>query len=142
MLLMSKAGIDHKFAQVVHKIDPQAKLLRSWALQGGISAQMMALELLRGDGRSQKLIVRRPGDHAVHHNLHAEFRVLQILRSAGVPVPQPYAFGPERRDFPHALPGHGIHRGPARLCPGGCQCIRDTDGRATSPDPRRRRRQA
>ena len=35
---------DKKFAQVLQKIDPQSKLLRAWALKGGVSAQVTALE--------------------------------------------------------------------------------------------------
>ena len=36
---------DKKFEQVVQKIDPQSKLLRTWKLTGGVSAQVTGLEI-------------------------------------------------------------------------------------------------
>ncbi len=38
---------DKKFEQVVQKLDPQSKLLRTWELKGGVSAQVTALEAPR-----------------------------------------------------------------------------------------------
>lgn len=84
---------DNKFAQVVRKIDPWSRLLRIWELQGGISAQMTALEIERADGRAQKMIVRLHGEIDRKNNPQIaadEFRLLQLLRSAGLPVPEPY----------------------------------------------------
>ena len=82
-----------KFAQVIHKFDPQSRLLRAWQLTGGVSAQMTALEIERADGRAQKLIVRLHGEIDRKNNPRIaadEFRLLQRLRSAGLPVPESY----------------------------------------------------
>jgi aminoglycoside phosphotransferase (APT) family kinase protein len=82
-----------KFARVAQKVFPHSRLLRTWPLQGGLSAQMTALEVMLPDGRTKKLIVRRPGKRAVTQNPRAaadEFRILQIVQSAGVTVQTPY----------------------------------------------------
>lgn len=79
--------------QLVQQIDPQSRLLRSWSLIGGISAQMTALEMVLPDGQTKKLVLRRPGAATLKRNPNAaadEFRLLQIMQSAGLPVPTPY----------------------------------------------------
>ena len=85
---------DNKFVRVVQKIDPQSKLLRTWELNGGVSAQVTALEIERPGGRTQKMIVRRHGPVDLEHNPQIaadEFRLLQLLHSAGLAVPRPYS---------------------------------------------------
>lgn len=92
---MSESKDDSKFEQLVLKIDPQSRLLRTWELTGGVSARVTALEIERPDGLHQKLIVRQHGatDLRGNPNIAAdEFNLLQILQSAGVPAPVPYYF--------------------------------------------------
>jgi aminoglycoside phosphotransferase (APT) family kinase protein len=87
---------DRKFEQVVQKIDPHSKLLRTWELKGGVSAQVTALEIGRPDGQTKKMIVRRHGAVDLKQNPHVaadEFKLLHILRSVGLPVPAPYHLG-------------------------------------------------
>ncbi len=84
---------DKKFARMLQKIDPTCKLLRTWKLQGGISAQVTALEIELPNGQTQKLIVRQHGPVDLSHNPHIaadEFGLLHLLRSAGLPTPIPY----------------------------------------------------
>jgi aminoglycoside phosphotransferase (APT) family kinase protein len=100
---MAQSKQDKKFEQLVQKIAPQSKLLRTWALKGGISAQMTALELLLPDGQTKKMIVRRPGERAVQHNPHAaadEFNILQIVQSVGVSAQTPYYLDQSGEIFP------------------------------------------
>jgi aminoglycoside phosphotransferase (APT) family kinase protein len=90
-------------AQVVHKMDPRSKLLRAWELKGGVSAQVTALEIERPGGHTQKLLVRQHGavDRATNPRIAAdEFRLLRILHSAGLAVPEPYAFDESGEMFP------------------------------------------
>ena len=88
-----------RFTRVAHKLDPNSRLLRARALHGGVSAQVTALEIVRADGQTQKLIVRQHGeaDLRANPNIAAdEFRLLRLLHSAELPVPLPYsvdAFG-------------------------------------------------
>jgi hypothetical protein len=42
---MTVSNEDRKFEQLVQKIVPHSKLLRTWQLKGGISAEMTALEI-------------------------------------------------------------------------------------------------
>ena len=91
--LMTQSKEDKKFEQLIQKIAPQGKLLRTWALKGGISAQMTALELLLPDGQTKKVIVRQPGERAIKHNPNAaadEFKILEIVQSVGVSAQTPY----------------------------------------------------
>jgi aminoglycoside phosphotransferase (APT) family kinase protein len=82
-----------KFEQVVQKIDPKSKLLRTWELKGGVSAQVTALEIERPDGQTKKMIVRQHGEMDLKHNPQVaadEFKLLHILHSVGLATPKPY----------------------------------------------------
>jgi aminoglycoside phosphotransferase (APT) family kinase protein len=84
---------DNKFEQVIQKIDLESKLLRTWKLKGGVSAQVTALEIERPDGQTKKMIVRQHGDVDFKHNPQIaadEFKLLQLLHSVGLAVPMPY----------------------------------------------------
>lgn len=90
---MSAAPDENPFARVVHKFDPHSTLLRSWALKGGVSAQVTALEVEQPDGQKQKLLVRQHGevDRAYNPQIAAdEYRLLLLVRSAGLAAPTPY----------------------------------------------------
>ena len=84
---------DQAFEQLVQKIAPDGKLLRTWDLKGGISAGMTALEIKRRDGRTSRMIVRRPGVGALARNPRAaedEFKLLQLTQSLGLATQTPY----------------------------------------------------
>jgi len=90
---MTESKKDKKFDQVVQKLDPQSKLLRTWELKGGVSAQVTALEIERPGGLTKKMIVRQHGEVDLKQNPHIaadEFKLLQLLHSAGLAVPFPY----------------------------------------------------
>jgi aminoglycoside phosphotransferase (APT) family kinase protein len=90
---MTLSEEDNKFAQAAQKIDPQSKLLRTWELKGGVSAQVTALEIERPGGHTQKMIVRRHGEVDLKHNPQIaadEFKLLQLLHSVGLAAPRPY----------------------------------------------------
>jgi aminoglycoside phosphotransferase (APT) family kinase protein len=90
---MPKSIENKKFEQVVQKINPQSKLLRTWELAGGISAQVTALEMERSDGQTQKMVVRRHGEVDLKHNPQIaadEFKLLQLLHSRGLATATPY----------------------------------------------------
>lgn len=81
-----------RFEQVAQRIAPGGRLLRAWPLTGGVSAQVTGLEIAGPDGRAQKLVMRRHGaaDLAANPRIAAdEFRLLQIVRAAGVAAPEP-----------------------------------------------------
>src|SRR5207247_7286541 len=100
---MTASKEDKKFEQVVQKIDPQSKLLRTWELKGGVSAQMTALEIERPGGQTKKMIVRRHGKVDLKRNPQIaadEFKLLQILQSAGLATPAPYYLDQSGEIFP------------------------------------------
>ena len=80
---MTESKEENRFKQLVQKMEPQSKLLRTWELKGGISAQVTALEIKRPDGQMKKMIVRQHGDVDIKQNPHIaadEFKLLQILQ--------------------------------------------------------------
>lgn len=90
---MTESKEDDKFEKVVQKIDPRSRLLHTWKLKGGVSAQMTALEIERPDGHRQKMVVRQHGEVDRKHNPQIaadEFRLLQLLRAHGLAAPMPY----------------------------------------------------
>jgi aminoglycoside phosphotransferase (APT) family kinase protein len=90
---MTASPNNKKFERVVREIEPESRLLRAWELKGGVSAQVTALEIERADGRTQKMIVRQHGEVDRKHNPQIaadEFRLLQLLQSAGLAVSGPY----------------------------------------------------
>ena len=90
---MSISKEDNKFEQVVHKMDPQSTLLRTWELKGGISAQITVLEIEQADGQTKKMIVRQHGKVDLKHNPQIaadEFKLLHLLHSVGLATPMPY----------------------------------------------------
>jgi aminoglycoside phosphotransferase (APT) family kinase protein len=90
---MTPSQSDNQFEQLAQKITPQSKLLRTWKLKGGVSAQVTALEIERPNGYRQKMIVRQHAAVVLKRSPHIavdEFELLQLLHSVGVPVPRPY----------------------------------------------------
>ena len=90
-----------QFQQLVQKLDPHARLLRTWPLKGGVSAQVTALEIEQPIGQTRKLVVRQHGPTDLNPNIAAdEFKLLQILSSHGLPLPTPYYLDQSREIFP------------------------------------------
>lgn len=84
---------DAVFARLARKIAPHSEFLCAWALHGGVSAQVTAMEIRHADGQTQRLIVRQHGAADLARNPHVavdEFALLQMLRAAGLPTATPY----------------------------------------------------
>jgi aminoglycoside phosphotransferase (APT) family kinase protein len=83
---------DDAFRRLVQRIDPAGKLLRTWGLTGGVSAQVTAIEIARADGQTAKLIVRQHGEADRGRNAHIardEFKLLRITHAHGLRAPEP-----------------------------------------------------
>lgn len=81
------------FVQISQRVAPGSKVVRTWSLQGGVSAQVTAVEVRLPDGQSRKLLVRRHGLRDRQRNPQiatAEFRLLQVLQRANLAAPAPY----------------------------------------------------
>src|SRR6266700_1857823 len=90
---MTDAKEDNTFNHVVQKIAPQSKLLHTWKLKGGVSAQVTAFEIERPNGETQKMIIRQHGTVDLKHNPQIaadEFKLLHLLQSMRLAVPTPY----------------------------------------------------
>jgi aminoglycoside phosphotransferase (APT) family kinase protein len=77
---------------LARRIDPESMLLSTWEMKAGVSAQVTAFEIARADGRTERLIVRRHGAADLRRNPQIaadEYRLLQVLQSAGLPAPRP-----------------------------------------------------
>ncbi|GIP25679.1 hypothetical protein J23TS9_08090 [Paenibacillus sp. J23TS9] len=86
---------EEQWEQVARMTEPGSRLLRTKELKGGVSAQVTLIEIEKTDGSMKKLVVRQHG--AVDRNRNPEiakdeFKLLQGLVDAGLPVPQPYAY--------------------------------------------------
>lgn len=80
-------------AQGIQRLAPGSKVLRSWPLHGGVSAQVTAVEVVQPDGQSWKLLIRCHGLRDRQRNpliATTEFRLLQLLQQAAVAAPAPY----------------------------------------------------
>lgn len=91
------------FERLVQKMDSQSRLVRAWPLTGGVSAQIIALEVARPDGHTQKMIIRLHGevDRTQNPQVAAdEFNLMQHLKSAGLAVPTPYYLDTSCEIFP------------------------------------------
>ncbi len=100
---MIPAGDVKKYIQIMEKFDPEALLVRAWKLEGGVSAQVMALEIEQAGGQTKKLLVRQHGevDRAQNPQIAAdEFKLLRLLHAAGLPTPEPYYLDQSCEIFP------------------------------------------
>lgn len=83
------------FQQITRRIEPRARLRRSWPLTGGVSARVTALDVVRPDGSNIKLILRQHGAIDRERNprlARDEFRLLQIVRAHDIAAPEPFDF--------------------------------------------------
>jgi aminoglycoside phosphotransferase (APT) family kinase protein len=90
------------FEALAQRIEPRSKLVRTWELTGGVSARVTAFEIERADGRTERLVVRRHGARDLNRNPQIaadEFRLLQLLEAAGLPVPRPRLLDPRGEIF-------------------------------------------
>lgn len=90
---MTTAHADNPFARVVQRLEPGSTLLRAWEVKGGVSAQVTALEIRRADGSLHTFLMRQHGPVDLQRNPQIaadEYRLLGLLRAAGVAVPMPY----------------------------------------------------
>ena len=72
---------------------PGSKLRRTWPLDGGMSAQMAAIEVETPIGQTVKRIVRWHNDWTYRCNPHAvveEFKTLQLAHTLELAAPTPY----------------------------------------------------
>jgi aminoglycoside phosphotransferase (APT) family kinase protein len=100
---LADSKADNTFEPVVQKFEPHSKLRRAWELKGGVSARVTMLEIERPDDSTKKMLVRQHGEVDLKHNPHIaadEFKLLQLLHSVGLAVPEPYYLDQSCEIFP------------------------------------------
>jgi Ser/Thr protein kinase RdoA (MazF antagonist) len=78
---------------LVRRIQPDWRVVRIWPLAGAVSAQVSGVEAEGPDGRRHTLVLRQYGAANLQsdpHSAQTEYRLLQLLSAAGLPVPRPY----------------------------------------------------
>lgn len=83
---------DVAIVSLARRVAPNATVLRTWELKGGISARTLAFELALADGSRRRYVARSPGvaDGATPDvGVEDEFRLLSALHVEGMPVPTP-----------------------------------------------------
>jgi len=80
-------------------------LVRSWPLEGGVSARTTAVEVRLSEGRARTFVVREHSEHdrAANPRVAAdEFRLLELLGHEGIPVPTPRVLD-ESEEIPYIV---------------------------------------
>lgn len=89
---MNDIPTDDQLRAIAERIQHGSTVLRSWRLEGGVSAQVTAVELAMPEGGSRRIVIRRHGEIDKGHNPDIaldEFRLLQAVHDAGLAVPAP-----------------------------------------------------
>jgi aminoglycoside phosphotransferase (APT) family kinase protein len=92
-----------RYQQIAAYVSPGSRLLDAQPLEGGISAGMFLLKVETREGGARQFVMRVPGEPAIRQNPDAaqhEYRLLEMLSSQGLPVPQPLLLD----DSEHILP--------------------------------------
>ncbi len=74
---------------IVAALFPAARLMAVERLAGGVSADVHRLDLRLADGSTASVVLRAHGASHAGHPVELEYRLLQSLHRAGVPVPEP-----------------------------------------------------
>lgn len=72
---------------------PDWRLVRAWQLPGSTAAQVSAIEAEEPDGQRRTLVLHQYGSANLRADPHVashEYRLLELLVAAGLPVPTPY----------------------------------------------------
>jgi aminoglycoside phosphotransferase (APT) family kinase protein len=75
---------------VARRLDAGSTVLRAWPLEGGVSARVTAIELIRSSGAQATVVLRQPNRSRLEANPRAawqEYTLLSRLHRAGLPVP-------------------------------------------------------
>ncbi len=114
--------------QLAQRMKPGCKVLRSWPLTGGVSAQVIAMKVLMADGGTKELVLRVHGERDRQQNPQVaadEFRLLQALQAAGIPSPAPFYLDQSCEMLPNPYLVVEYIEGETKLAEGGCDaCLR------------------
>jgi aminoglycoside phosphotransferase (APT) family kinase protein len=87
------AASEKQLGQLLHAARPHWRLLRAWELPGSTAAQVSAIEAEEPSGRRRTLVLHQYGAANLQTDPQIathEHRLLDLLATAGLPVPRPY----------------------------------------------------
>jgi aminoglycoside phosphotransferase (APT) family kinase protein len=93
---------DQQLQAIVQRLMPGSKFMDAQAMQGGISARMTLLKFETPVGDVKRVIVRQPDQGSFQENQHPasyEYRLLKLLHSRGLVVPEPFLFLDSEEDI-------------------------------------------
>jgi aminoglycoside phosphotransferase (APT) family kinase protein len=98
-------GKQQELGQLVERAFRDASLTAVERLTGGVSADVFRLDLSYPDGSGRSVVVRVHGEKSYGLDAELEYRLLESLRSSGIPVPAPLVVDDSRSviEFPYLI---------------------------------------
>lgn len=87
------AATEDQLRRLLHAVRPGWRFGRAWQLSGSTAARVSALEAEEPDGQRRTLVLHQYGAANLQADPHVathEYRLLDLLATAGLPVPRPY----------------------------------------------------
>lgn len=87
------AACSEQLGRLLQAARPDWRLVRAWQLSGSTGAQVSALEAEEPDGQRRTLVLHQYGAANLQADPHIathEYRLLDLLVAAGLPVPRPH----------------------------------------------------
>lgn len=101
---MTRDNLEAALAAVACQVVPDGRLVQYAPLSGGVSAQVYELAIAAPAGDVTRVVLRRPGGARPKANEEGatvrEFRLLEALARAGLPVPEPLMLDATGELFP------------------------------------------
>jgi aminoglycoside phosphotransferase (APT) family kinase protein len=94
---------DEKFSRLLHAARRDWRLVRVWRLSGSTAAEVSAIEAEEPDGQRRTLVLHQYGAANLQADPHIathEYHLLDLLATAGLPVPRPYLADESRSIMP------------------------------------------
>ncbi|MGE0624858.1 MAG: phosphotransferase family protein [Pseudomonadales bacterium] len=78
-----------RYAAIISRLYPGAELVTAEPLSGGVSADVLRLDIALPDGHSRSVVLRVHGTSHHGHPAELEYQLLATLHSKGLPIPEP-----------------------------------------------------
>jgi aminoglycoside phosphotransferase (APT) family kinase protein len=96
--MLSSMIVQEHLIALCRRVDPQASILRTERMTGGVSAEVQRVTLATRDGRTRELVVRSHREFSGKSDpalrAEREYRLLSRLAATDQPIPRPCAYDP------------------------------------------------
>ena len=97
-IMLSSMIVQEHLIALCRRVDPQATILRTEKMTGGVSAEVQRVTLATRDGRTRELVVRSHREFSGKSDpalrAEREYRLLARLAATDQPIPRPCAYDP------------------------------------------------